>query len=110
MNDVTLSPVTKRLGSKWYYKFRFYDDAGLDISSATATIEIYDSSGSATLTATSMTLTTPRTSLGFFKYLITTGAAQTITAAGDYRVVIRLSLNSEIRILQGALTIIAIPE
>lgn len=59
------------------------DEDGADLTTATATVTIRDSAGAVIVPAAAMTGSgsTERT----FLYLLTTGAAQTITAAGFYR-------------------------
>lgn len=78
-----LDAVTFVLGEDKNLRITVTDADGASLASATATVGIVDSAGSETLAATAMTGsgTTERV----FTYLLTTGAAQTITAAGEYR-------------------------
>jgi hypothetical protein len=79
------------------------------LSGVTGTIAIYDSAGTATLAATSMTMSGDGTPFMFASYLLTTGSGQTITAAGNYRAIYKLTYGSEIQIWEQVIQLLANP-
>jgi hypothetical protein len=111
MDVYDLPRQTWILGQKQRYELEAVDTRlGSSLSALTATLQIRDSAGSATLAATAMTIDTTITTRPIAWYLITTGSGMNITAAGTYRVVVTLTYpNSEVRIRQGELEIKTLP-
>ena len=80
-----------------------------NLTGVTATVTIYDSAGSTTLAATAMTMSGSGTPFMDASYLLTTGSAQTITAAGTYRADYVVTFGSEIQIWQQAIQVLSKP-
>lgn len=111
MDVYDLPKQTWILGQKQRYELEAVDRRlNASLAALTATIAIYNSSGSATLAAAAMTIDTTNTSRPIAWYQITTGSGQTITAAGTYRVDVTLTYpNGDVRIRQGELEIKTLP-
>ena len=107
-DEVTVLPKYMRLGEEKPLRIVIVDnEANADISSSSSTIEIWDSSGSASLTPTACTQSgTTRLELS---YLLTTGSGKTLTSAGTYRIVWRWHLGSVYREWQQTLYLKARP-
>ena len=74
----------------------------------TAAVIIYDSAGATTLASTAMTIS--GTKRLFALYRLTTGAAMTITAAGDYRAYYTVTNGSDVQRWKQVLRIRAVPD
>jgi hypothetical protein len=112
VDRVTLDTLPWRLGEEDYIGCIFRDvELSASLSTATATVEIYDSTGATTLSSTAMTLT--GTDRRVAKYFLTSGSAKTITAAGVYRAIYRATwsdgTNSIIREAQQQIDVRARP-
>lgn len=78
---------------------------GGTLTGVTATVTIYDSSGSTVLAATSITPTGSGTNRNAITYLLTTGAGLTIALAGTYRAEYTVTYQGEVQIWQQVLLI-----
>ena len=108
MDQVTVEASDYRLGEEKPVRIIVVDtEANSDLSTATVTIEIYDSTGSTTLAATSATLS--GTTRLLCLYQLTTGSGKTITTAGTYRAVWRMTYGTTIREWEQTLNVYARP-
>jgi len=107
-DSVTGVSKDMRLGEEKILRVAAKDiDSQADMSTATATFELWDSTGSQTVAPTSASISgTTRIVLSYF---LTSGAGKVVTAAGTYRITWRLTFGSEIREYQQQLTIKARP-
>ena len=109
---VDLGKKTWYLGHRERVEVRLFDVRSSGTVTVTATILIKDSAGATTLAATAMTIDATDTKRPVAWYHLTTGAAQTITAAGTYSVfvtsTISLSPNDQVLIGKGLLEVKAL--
>jgi len=80
---------------------------GATVAAATGTVAIYDSTGSATLAAVALTMAGTTRVTG--TYLLTTGAAQTITVVGTYRAIYTITFGTEVQIWEQVIQVVANP-
>lgn len=107
MNEVTLDKITYILGEEKPVRVSVVHERGIDISSGTASIIIYDSVGATTLASTAMTVGTGRPVVA--SYQLTTGSGKNITASGEYRAIVTFTYSGVIQRWQIPITVKSAP-
>lgn len=108
LDTITLPGRTFILGEKKNIGIKnLRNEPGTTLAAATGTVIIYDSAGATTLSLQSLTMSGTTRVKG--TYLLTTGAAMNITAAGTYRAVYTVTNGSSVQKWQQELVVKAQP-
>ena len=104
---VELGPWVGRIGESKPLAVSWRHETGADLSSSTVTFEVWDDTGTAVLTPTAATCT--GTSKLRTEYFVVLGSPGTITTAGNYRGIMRLTYGTIIREVQIPMIVLARP-
>lgn len=109
MDSVTLPDRTITLGDAATIGCNGSRTDGLVLASPSAKLTVYDSNGAPVSGLNNVTMTVTGTRPARLAYLLQTGAALPITAAGTYRAVYKLTSGTLIRQAQQTITVAPVP-
>lgn len=109
MNEVELPPKEYLFNEEKELALVVRDESGQSLSSSSATLTVYDSSGAVVPGLNAVSMSASGTTRRRLWYLLTTGAGGSITSPGDYTAIVRMSIGSTRRSWRIPLVVKPVP-